>query len=169
MSANPCAGRSLSKKTFFQQAASRYVVNGRELQESRARSGILRKGRRRCRVARDWSVPPIRGFAGATSSITLLYGDAGTIPFLAWRVQRNGARCARELARSASHYLLSQAESAEHLSCAFRNASTQSDRQKLIDPIQQLNMQVMFFWNRSVAWPSPGNNPISAECSHPRH
>ncbi len=61
----------------------------------------------------DWSVAEPAGSRWSDEFNDLLYGDAGTILFLAWRAQRDGDERAKRLAVSASHFLLSQAESAD--------------------------------------------------------
>ena len=62
----------------------------------------------------DWSVPASGGVRWSDDFNDLLYGDAGTILFLAWHAHRNDDMRALELATSASHFLLSQAEDADH-------------------------------------------------------
>ncbi len=61
----------------------------------------------------DWSVPTAGGVRWSDEFNDLLYGDAGTTLFLAWRAHRNGDKRALALAASASHYLLSQAEESD--------------------------------------------------------
>lgn len=61
----------------------------------------------------DWSVEGASGIHWSDEFNDLLYGDAGTILFLAWHAHRNGDERAMRLAVSASHFLLSQAEDAD--------------------------------------------------------
>lgn len=61
----------------------------------------------------DWSVAEPAGVRWSDEFNDLLYGDAGTILFLAWRAHRSGDERAMRLAVSGSHYLLSQAENAD--------------------------------------------------------
>ena len=61
----------------------------------------------------DWSVPEPAGTRWSDEFNDLLYGDAGTILFLAWRAHRDDDERAMRLAVSASHFLLSRAEDAE--------------------------------------------------------
>jgi lantibiotic modifying enzyme len=61
----------------------------------------------------DWRVTEPAGIRWSEDFNDLLYGDAGTILFLAWRAHRDGDKRARRLAVSASHFLLSQAENAD--------------------------------------------------------
>jgi hypothetical protein len=61
----------------------------------------------------DWSVAEPAGARWSDEFNDLLYGDAGTILFLAWRAHRDGDQRARRLAVSASHFLLSQGEDAD--------------------------------------------------------
>jgi lantibiotic modifying enzyme len=62
----------------------------------------------------DWSVAGPAGAHWSDEFNDLLYGDAGTILFLAWRAHRDDDKRAMRLAVSASRFLLSQAEDAEH-------------------------------------------------------
>jgi lantibiotic modifying enzyme len=61
----------------------------------------------------DWSVSEPAGIRWSDEFNDLLYGDAGTILFLAWRAHRDDDERAMRLAVSASHFLLSQADDAE--------------------------------------------------------
>ena len=61
----------------------------------------------------SWSTEEPAGTRWSDEFNDLLYGDAGTILFLAWRAHRNRDQRARRLAVSASHFLLSQSEQAE--------------------------------------------------------
>jgi lantibiotic modifying enzyme len=61
----------------------------------------------------DWSVAEPAGVRWSGEFNDLLYGDAGTILFLAWRAHRDDDERAMRLAVAASHFLLSQAEDAE--------------------------------------------------------
>lgn len=60
----------------------------------------------------DWSVTGPAGAHWSDDYNDLLYGDAGTILFLAWRAHRHDDARAMKLAIAASHFLTSQAESA---------------------------------------------------------
>jgi lantibiotic modifying enzyme len=61
----------------------------------------------------EWSVAEPAGIRWSDEFNDLLYGDAGTVLFLAWRAHRNGDERAMKLAASASHFLLSLAEDAD--------------------------------------------------------
>jgi lantibiotic modifying enzyme len=61
----------------------------------------------------EWSVAETAGLRWSEEFNDLLYGDAGTILFLAWRAHRHGDEQAMRLAVSASHNLLSRAEEAD--------------------------------------------------------
>jgi lantibiotic modifying enzyme len=61
----------------------------------------------------EWSVAEPAGVRWSDEFNDLLYGDAGTILFLAWHAHRNGDERALRLAASASRFLLSQAENSD--------------------------------------------------------
>ena len=61
----------------------------------------------------DWSIAESAGVRWSDEFNDLLYGDAGTVLFLAWRAHRNRDERALRLAVSASHFLLSLAEDAD--------------------------------------------------------
>ncbi len=61
----------------------------------------------------DWSTAEPAGVRWSDEFNDLLYGDAGTILFLAWRGHRDGDERAARLAVSASHFLLAQADKAD--------------------------------------------------------
>jgi hypothetical protein len=59
-----------------------------------------------------WAVAEPAGRRWSDEFNDLLYGDAGTVLFLAWHAHRSGDERAMRLAVSASHFLLAQAEDA---------------------------------------------------------
>ncbi|MGI9222765.1 MAG: lanthionine synthetase LanC family protein [Woeseiaceae bacterium] len=61
----------------------------------------------------DWKVVESAGTRWSDDFNDLLYGDSGTILFLAWRAQRDGDERAMQLAVSASQYMLTMADEAE--------------------------------------------------------
>lgn len=66
------------------------------------------------RLLEDWSVTEPAGVRWSDDFNDLLYGDAGTILFLAWHAHRERDKEALRLATEASHFLLTQAADADH-------------------------------------------------------